>query len=309
MLRTFQQHFLGTAVAAMLFTTIAIEPAIGAQTQTNPAASQATDAQMTATVQALLLQSQTPGAKPLTAAQMQLLMQYMLRQNQAAMLAGSQMSAQSQTMAAPGQMMRQPASSQGRYPGTPGQSSLGAKKPGVPRIGVVQARAQMGQGNSGANVAEPLRQTMIQYLSGPQLEVTPLDAMIPSQIEAEARQKECDYILYLSVSQKTSSGGMGFLKKAGPLASMVPMVGMIGSAGAIAGMAASTAVSGAAGVASSVKAKSEVTLDYKLMALGNTTAVVANTLKAKAKEDGEDVITPLIEQADTTILERLTNQQ
>lgn len=40
-------------------------------------------------------------------------------------------------------------------------------------------------------------------------------------------------------------------------------------------------MSGAAGMASGVKAKSEISLEYKLMTPGNTTPVLANTAKAK----------------------------
>ena len=41
------------------------------------------------------------------------------------------------------------------------------------------------------------------------------------------------------------------------------------------------------------------------MALENNAAVLANVLKAKAKSDGEDVITSLVTQADTAILAKI----
>ena len=88
-----------------------------------------------------------------------------------------------------------------------------------------------------------------------------------------------------------------------PLGGMIPMIGMAhGTAGAVASAAAGTVLSGAGGMASSVKAKSEVALDYKLFAAGNATPVVADAPKLKAKSDGEDVITPLVVQASTAIL-------
>jgi hypothetical protein len=168
----------------------------------------------------------------------------------------------------------------------------------------------MGQGNSGVNVAEPIRNTIMQYLTGPSLEVVPLAAMLSSQIEAEAKAKECDYVLYSDISQQLRGGAMGFLKKAGPLSSMIPGIGMMGGmTGAVAGAVASTAVAGAASAASTVKAKAEITFDYKLLASGNTTAILANTAKAKAKEDGEDVVTPMIEQAATAILAEVTKSK
>ncbi len=288
------------AAACMLFTTIPAAPAQAPNA--NAPAPQLTDAQMAVLVQALAAQSQANGGKSMTPAQTQMLIQSLMRQNQAA--AAALPPAQNQAMR---QAMRQ-----GFVPGMAMQTALGPKKPGVPRIGVVEPKAQMGQGNSGANVAEPIRAAIEQYLNGPAVEVISLNAMLPSQIEAEARQQDCDYILYASVSQKMNSGGMGFLKKAAPFTSMVPMVGMMGAAGsmtgAMAGMAAGSAMSSAASVAGTVKAKAEVTFDYKLVVPGGA-PVAGSTLKAKAKEDGQDVITPLIEQADEAILTELAKRK
>jgi hypothetical protein len=131
------------------------------------------------------------------------------------------------------------------------------------------------------------------------------------QVDAEARQKECDYILYSSVTVKHGqSGGFGkFMKMAGPAASMVPMMGAAGGmAGAVAASAAGTAMSTAASLSSEIKNKDEVTLDYQLMPVGQTTPKVANKLLAKAKSDGEDVLTPLIEQTATTVLTEVSKK-
>jgi hypothetical protein len=181
----------------------------------------------------------------------------------------------------------------------------------VIRIGVVQPKAQMGQGNSGANVAEPILSMLSQYLKGPAQEIVPLSAMLSSQIDAEAKANECDYVLFSTISQKLGGGGAAsFLKKAGPMTSMIPVVGRAGGvSGAVAGAVTGTAVSSAASVASTVKAKSEITFEYKLMIPGNDVPVLANTEKAKAKEDGEDIISPLMEQAATAIVAELTKKR
>jgi hypothetical protein len=174
------------------------------------------------------------------------------------------------------------------------------KKPGTIRIGVVEPKAQIGQGSSEANIAEPLRGTIVQYLSGPTFEVIPITAMLPIQIDAEVKQKQCDYVLYSNISQKTTGSGMKMLTKALPLVSMVPMVGAVGGmAGAIAAGAAAT---GAVGMSGAVRAKSEVTFDYKLLSPGSDTPVLANSVKARAKADNEDILTPLIEQAASAVL-------
>jgi hypothetical protein len=328
-----------TFLAALLLAVVLFAAAqIDAQSQT-PAPPVLTDVQVQALVQALLAQ-EASGSKSLTPAQAQLLAQYLTAQSQTAATAATPganaartsaaapmtpaqaqwlaqyLALQSQTAAAvPAMTAAQVPGISQVFPQNPGQpagtlapSPLGPKKPAVVRIGVVQPKAQMGQGNSGSNVAEPIRSMISQYLSGPSQEVVPLTAMLSSQIDAEAKAKECDYVLYSEISQKMSSGGaMGFLKKAGPMASMIPMVGMTsGVTGAMAGAAASTAMAGAASVASTIKAKSEVTFDYKLIASGNATAILANTEKAKAKDDGEDVISPLIDQAATAIIAEVT---
>ena len=57
-----------------------------------------------------------------------------------------------------------------------------AKKPGAIRIGVVTPKAQMGGTGPGANsVPEAVRALIVQYLSGPVLEVTPIAAMLRSK--------------------------------------------------------------------------------------------------------------------------------
>ena len=129
----------------------------------------------------------------------------------------------------------------GQMPGMPGMGGnqpasqriavpeqLGAKQPGHIRIGVVTPDAQVGQGtNAGQDYGTPIRNAMIQLMSGPAVEVAALDSRIPIQIQAEAQQKECDYVLYSTVVvKKPAKGGFGsFLKMAAPIASMAPMAG------------------------------------------------------------------------------------
>ncbi len=176
---------------------------------------------------------------------------------------------------------------------------LAQKRPGVTRIGIVQPRMDMGTG--AASAAEPLRVLLGQYLTGPNVEIVPLSSMLPIQAEAEGKQKECDYILYASLTQK-KGGGMGFLRGAQSMASMVPVLGMAGRTGSIVGQAAATtAISAANQVASGVKAKSEVTFDCQLSKPGSSDPLVSNNQKTKAQSDGQDVITPMVEHAATAI--------
>ncbi len=171
------------------------------------------------------------------------------------------------------------------------------KKPGVIRLGLLQPKMEMGAAAS----PEALRTLLTQYLSGPQIEVVPIAAMVPLQVEAEAKQKSCDYVFSASLSQKQSRR-FGLLGGAQAMSNMVPVIGMAGRAGAVVGRAAAmTAISAASQLSSTVNAKSEITLQYQLLAPGTASPIIADAIKAKAQSNGQDVITPLIEQAATAV--------
>ena len=213
----------------------------------------------------------------------------------------------------PGMGGNQPASNAVAAP-----QALGPKAQGKIRIGVAPPDAQLGQGNNaGADYSTPIRNAEVAFMNGPAVEIAALDSHIAMQLQAEAQQKQCDYILYSSVAVKHSSGGgFGkFMKMAAPVASMVPMAGMGGGVGGAvaaqtAGMAASVAAQAAqqqainqlAGFNGQIKSKDDVTMQYQLVRTGGTSPVVQNTLKGKAKSDGEDVLSPLLQQAATSVL-------
>jgi hypothetical protein len=60
------------------------------------------------------------------------------------------------------------------------QAAPSPKKEGVKRIGVVSPKAQMGQGTSLLDASEPIKQTIISYLSGPGFEIISLTGKIPA---------------------------------------------------------------------------------------------------------------------------------
>ncbi len=94
-----------------------------------------------------------------------------------------------------------------------------------------------------------------------------------------------------------------FGKMVGNIAGVaVSGIGYGNTGAAVAGHAASTAIYTAAAMSGNIKAKDEITLEYKLIAVGGSAPSLANTLKAKAKSNGEDVITPLVEQTAQTIV-------
>jgi hypothetical protein len=57
-----------------------------------------------------------------------------------------------------------------------------------------------------------------------------------------------------------------------------------------------------------IKSKDDVTVDYQLYPTGQAQPKLQNSLKGKAKSDGEDVLTPLIQQTATAILTDVTKK-
>ncbi len=201
------------------------------------------------------------------------------------------------------------------------QPAVPAAPPAPPpktKICLVLPKAQLGQGTSGADVAEPVRATLTAYLGGPATELIPLTARIPIQIDAEAQVIACDYVLYSSVTQKKGGGFSKMFAAAAPIATMAGgMAGMGGNygtmmAGQAVAQAASTAAAQSAqqeamealgGAAkSNIKKGDQITLEYKLVKLGVAEPIAAQSAVAKAKESGEDLVSPLIEQAATQVL-------
>ena len=105
----------------------------------------------------------------------------------------------------------------------PAAAPLGPKAPGKIRIGVAPPDAQVGQGNNaGADYSTPIRNAEVALMSGPAVEIAPLDSHLAVQLQAEAQQKQCDYILFSAVGVKHSSGGFGkFMNQRGTLQGMV----------------------------------------------------------------------------------------
>jgi hypothetical protein len=279
-----------------------------------------------------MTQGSTPGRQPAPSAA-----QMMNPATQAAMQKNAW--AQAQQMGLTGAMPNMGGMGQGGMPGMgmPGMAgnqpagapmaapqALGPKAPGKIRVGVAPPDAQVGQGsNAGADYSTPIRNAMVALMSGPAVEIAALDSHIAMQLQAEAQQKQCDYVLYSSVAVKrATSGGFGkFMKMASPVASMTP-VGMMahGVGSAAAATAASAAASAAAQAAQQqaisqlaafngqIKSKDDVSVQYQLVQTGQTAPVVQNSLQGKAKSDGEDVLTPLLTQTATTVLTQVSKK-
>lgn len=182
----------------------------------------------------------------------------------------------------------------------PAAPEAGAKKTGVVRFGLSNVKVgAVGEGLSATELATAIQNSLTQYLKAPNVEVVPLEAALPSAIEAEARQKECDYVIYSNITHKKGSGGFG--KMLGKMSEVVSRQA-IGSSN-IGGQIARTTIVSAATASENVKAKDEISLDIKLRKSADNSSALVKQFNSKAKSDGEDILTPLIEQTAQAIFD------
>ena len=175
------------------------------------------------------------------------------------------------------------ANAQGQQP-----SELGAKRPGVVRLGLAAVQpGAVGDNLRAAELAAEVTSALAGRLAGPTVEVVRLEAGL-MQAGDEARRKGCDFIVYANVSHKKGGGG-GF--------------------GGMLGKVATAAVTGQAGSSGGVKAKDELTLDVRLQAPDSDMPAASRQFKSKAKSAGEDIVSPAAEQAAQMILNASASRQ
>jgi hypothetical protein len=204
----------------------------------------------------------------------------------------------------------------------PPPQALGPKAPGKIRIGIAPTQAQLGQGSSGqGDYGTPIRNAIVSTMSGPAVEIAALDAHIPIQLQAEAQEKQCDYILLSVVTVKHNTSSFDkYMKMGSTAANFNPMIAMTRSMGTMAAQASQVATQAAAMTAQQqvasqlasfngqIKTKDDVTVDYQLYPTGQGQPKLQSSLKGKAKSDGEDVLTPLLEQTATNVLTEVTKK-
>jgi hypothetical protein len=208
------------------------------------------------------------------------------------------------------------ASASNKHPTATSQPAL---PPPAPKfaIGIAAPHVSVSQPSDAPNVAESVRRDLTGSLQGSSVDVIPLQASDPAQIEAEAQTRHCNYVLYSAVEQKSS--GHGFLRKLAPFASALPLLaGAGGHGGGMGGYAANAmaqtamqasamsaqqaAMDQLAGVQrSTVKSGDTVSFEYRLMQPGNAQPLSSNKFVGKARADGEDVLGPFIAQAVTAV--------
>jgi hypothetical protein len=129
-----------------------------------------------------------------------------------------------------------------------------AKAPGAIRVGVVSINNRTDRGIS----ADALRARLLAEIQESGVEAIPLNAISPGEAQTEAKEKQCDFILYTDiVALKTSAA-----KKLG---------GMFGRA---------------TGIGSGGVDKTEAKIEFQLFALGETSPRLKSS--ASAKEEGDE---------------------
>ena len=132
------------------------------------------------------------------------------------------------------------------------QNAANTKAPGVIRVGVVRINNKTDRGVS----VESLRERLTGEIQGSGIEAVSLNATSPGEAEAEAKAKQCDFILYTDIAALKTSAA----KKLG---------GMFGRAAGVGGID-----------------KTEAKVEYRLFAIGETAARLQSA--ATAKEEGDE---------------------
>ena len=165
---------------------------------------------------------------------------------------------------------------------------------------------------TGVDPLAAVRDAFASFLTGPTLAVLPLNARLQSQVRQEAKLSGCVFLLLPAVKHERRSGGGGILGKVAGGAVQQGAWAVTGSAGStvgrvVAGAAAGAASSAVYDYASSSRSKDELTLSYRLES-GAGALLIEKTEKRKAKSDGEDLLTPLVQRAAETIAEAAAKQ-
>lgn len=157
---------------------------------------------------------------------------------------------------------------------------------------------------SGSDPIAAVRESFTSFLTGPTLGVTPLNARLESQVRQEAKLAGCSYLLLPTVKHQRKSGRSLLGRVAGGAAEQGAWSAAAG-AGSTAGRIAANAAAGAARTAAwdyayGFRTKDELTLSWRLEGPDGAELKKGKD-KRKAKSDGEDLLTPLVQSASEAI--------
>jgi hypothetical protein len=137
------------------------------------------------------------------------------------------------------------------------------------------------------------------YLTGPTISATALTAKLASQAREEARRANCKFVLFVTVKQQRGRSGGALGQIAGQAAKEAAWGAAVEASTAtkrVASMGAVGAARAATDIAATTKTHDELELSYRLESETGSVLKEAKS-KQKAKSDGEDLLTPLIEHA------------
>jgi hypothetical protein len=169
-----------------------------------------------------------------------------------------------------------------------------------------------------SDVVEAVRAVFTEYLAGPSIDVMPLQSKLPSQVDQEARDAGCPFVVYTTlkhVSKSSGGGGLGGKLLGGAVhgGSMAAGSAIGGAVGGTAGQVVGGAATGAANNAGyaayygSTKARDELTLGTRLK-VANGKVLVNRNDKRKAESDGEDLLTPIVQQVADEIVQKVSER-
>lgn len=152
-----------------------------------------------------------------------------------------------------------------------------------------------GADGTATELAGGLRDLVASFLKGPSLRTVALEARLADQALEEARAQGCGSVLTITLTRKKGGSGLGQMlgNAAGAAAWHMPY----GGSSATSTVVRSAAIAGTAAVssiASTTKAKDELQIEYRLSSNAGATLHDGKD-RAKAKADGEDLVTPLVE--------------
>lgn len=173
-----------------------------------------------------------------------------------------------------------------------------AALPPTPPICLAPPSAQLASTDP-TRAAAAVTDLFTSYLTGPTLSVVQLTSRLASQARVEARQANCSIVLFVAarLTQHTSGGMLGQI--AGRAAQEGVVSEGLGAArigNGVTAAAARVAARAAADIATTTKAHDDMELSYRLE-LDTGAVLKEGKSKRRAKSDGEDLLTPLVEHA------------
>jgi hypothetical protein len=148
------------------------------------------------------------------------------------------------------------------------------------------------------------RELVASFLRGPSMEAVLLDARLATHALEEALQKNCPHVLTMTVTRKRDAGGGNLIgsvvgQAGSSMAWSLPMGNVGGAVARGVTVATTQAISE---MASSTRVRDELRLDYSVTTVEGKLRLGPKMEKAKARVDGEDLLTPIVERAAEAIV-------